>query len=344
MKIVVLAGGTSTERAVSIVSGTGICTALRQKNHEAILVDVFGGVEEVDWSNPFPTEYDVEAAASYMRSFDDKIEEIQKERRGFFGPNVIELCQQADIVFLGLHGANGEDGKLQATFDLMGIKYTGTGHLGSAMAMDKGITKQMFLMNGIPTPLGITMHKSRQFRAMEDLPMSFPVVVKTCCGGSSVGVYVVNDQKEYEDALDAAYSYEDEVVIEEYIKGREFSVAVVDGKAYPVIEIAPLEGFYDYKNKYQPGSTIETCPADISPELTERMQRYAEKGAKALCLEGYSRLDFLMKDNGEMFCLEANTLPGMTPTSLIPQEAQAMGIDYPTLCEELINVSLKKYQ
>lgn len=344
MKIVVLAGGTSTERAVSIVSGTGICTALRQKNHEAILVDVFGGVEEVDWSNPFPTEYDVEAAASYMRSFDEKIEEIQKERRGFFGPNVIELCQQADIVFLGLHGANGEDGKLQATFDLMGIKYTGTGHLGSAMAMDKGITKQMFLMNGIPTPLGITMHKSRQFRAMEDLPMSFPVVVKTCCGGSSVGVYVVNDQKEYEDALDAAYSYEDEVVIEEYIKGREFSVAVVDGKAYPVIEIAPLEGFYDYKNKYQPGSTIETCPADISPELTERMQRYAEKGAKALCLEGYSRLDFLMKDNGEMFCLEANTLPGMTPTSLIPQEAQAMGIDYPTLCEELINVSLKKYQ
>lgn len=344
MKIVVLAGGTSTEREVSIVSGTGICTALRQKNHEAILVDVFGGVEEVDWSNPFPTEYDVEAAASYMKSFNDKIEEMQKERRGFFGPNVIELCQEADIVFLGLHGANGEDGKLQATFDLMGIKYTGAGHLGSAMAMDKGITKQIFLMNGIPTPLGITMHKSRQMRAMEELPMTFPVVVKTCCGGSSVGVYVVNNQKEYEEALDAAYSYEDEVVIEEYIKGREFSVAVVDGKAYPVIEIAPLEGFYDYKNKYEPGSTIETCPAEISPELTERMQRYAEKGAKALCLEGYSRLDFLMKDNGEMFCLEANTLPGMTPTSLIPQEAQVLGIDYPSLCEELINVSLKKYK
>ena len=344
MKIVVLAGGTSTERAVSIVSGTGICTALRQKNHEAILVDVFGGVEEVDWSNPFPAEYDVEAAASYMKSFDEKIEEMQKERRGFFGPNVIELCQQADIVFLGLHGANGEDGKLQAAFDLMGIKYTGTGHLGSAMAMDKGITKQMFLMNGIPTPLGITMHKSRQLRTVEELPMSFPVVVKTCCGGSSVGVYVVNNQKEYEEALDAAYSYEDEVVIEEYIKGREFSVAVVDGKAYPIIEIAPLEGFYDYKNKYQPGSTIETCPAEISPELTAKMQRYAEKGAKALCLEGYSRLDFLMKDNGEMFCLEANTLPGMTPTSLIPQEAQVLGIDYPSLCEELINVSLKKYK
>lgn len=344
MKIVVLAGGTSTERDVSIVTGTGICNALRTKGHEAILVDVFCGVEQVDWENPFPSEYDVEAAAAYIKSFNEKIEELKASRRSFLGANVMELCQAADIVFLGLHGSNGEDGRLQAAFDLMGIKYTGTGYLSSALAMDKGITKQLFLMNGIPTPLGITMQKSRQIRNIAELPMMLPVVVKTCCGGSSIGVYVVNNQKEYEEALDAAFSYENEVVIEEYIKGREFSVAVVDGKAYPVIEIAPLEGFYDYKNKYQAGSTIETCPADLSPELTEKMQRYAEKGAKALCLESYSRLDFLMKDNGEMFCLEANTLPGMTPTSLIPQEAQVLGMDYPTLCEELINVSMKKYQ
>ena len=151
-------------------------------------------------------------------------------------------------------------------------------------------------------------------------------------------------QKEYEQALKDAYSYEDEVVIEEYIKGREFSVAVVDGKAYPVIEIAPIQGFYDYKNKYQAGSTIETCPAELSPELTEKMQHYAEAGAKALFMEGYCRLDFMMKENGDMYCLEANTLPGMTPTSLIPQEARVLGIDYPTLCEKLIEVSLRKYQ
>ena len=173
--------------------------------------------------------------------------------------------------------------------------------------------------------------------------MEFPVVVKTCCGGSSVGVYIVNDQAEYEQALKDAYSYENEVVIEEYIKGREFSVAVVDGKAYPIIEIAPLQGFYNYKNKYQAGSTIETCPAEISPELTEKMQHYAEAGAKALFMEGYCRLDFMMKENGDMYCLEANTLPGMTPTSLIPQEAKVLGIDYPTLCEKLIEVSMKKY-
>lgn len=343
MKIVVLAGGTSTERDISIVSGTGICGALRQKGHQAILVDIFCGVEEVDWENPFPQEYDVEAACEYMKSFNDSIGELKKTRRSFFGSNILKLCEMADIVFLGLHGANGEDGKVQAAFDLMGIKYTGTGYLSSAMAMDKGITKQLFLMNHVPTPHGFAMEKKHMVKDIKELDMEFPVVVKTCCGGSSVGVYIANDQAEYEKALEDAYSYEDEVVVEEYIKGREFSVAVVDGKAYPVIEIAPLQGFYDYKNKYQAGSTIETCPADISPELTAKMQHYAEEGAKALSLEAYCRLDFMMRENGEMFCLEANTLPGMTPTSLIPQEAQVLGIDYPTLCEELIRVSLKKY-
>ena len=344
MKIVVLAGGTSTERAISIVSGTGVCGALRQKGHQAILVDIFCGVENVDWENAFPEEYDVEAASEYMKSFDDKIEEMKKQRRSFWGPNVLKLCEMADVVFLGLHGANGEDGKVQATFDLMGIKYTGTGYLSSAMAMDKGITKQMFVMNNVPTPKGVSMQKSRMTKNIKELDMDFPVVVKTCCGGSSVGVYIANDQTEYEKALEDAYSYENEVVVEEYIKGREFSVAVVDGKAYPIIEIAPLQGFYDYKNKYQAGSTVETCPAEISPELTEKMQHYAEQGAKALFMEAYCRLDFMMKENGDMYCLEANTLPGMTPTSLIPQEAKVLGMDYPTLCEKLIDISLKKYE
>lgn len=343
MNIVVLAGGTSTEREISISTGNGVCRALRQRGHKAVLVDIFCGVEGVDWEDPFPKEYDVDAAVAYMKGFDEKIKDMEKTRRNFFGPNVIALCEKADIVFLGLHGANGEDGKVQAAFDLMGIKYTGTGYLSSALAMDKGITKQMFLMNHVPTPKGTTMEKKSYTTDLYELGMEFPVVVKTCCGGSSVGVYMVNDQAEYEKALQEAFSYEDEVVVEEYIKGREFSVAVVDGKAYPIIEIAPLEGFYDYKNKYQAGSTIETCPADLSPELTEIMQKYAELGAKALSLEAYCRLDFMMKENGEMYCLEANTLPGMTPTSLIPQEAQVLGMDYPQLCEELIRVSLKKY-
>ncbi len=343
MKIVVLAGGTSTERAISIVSGTGICGALRQKGHQAILLDIFCGDEAADLANPFPEEYDIEKAAEYMKSFNEKIEEMKKTRRSFFGPNVLTLCEMADIVFLGLHGANGEDGKVQAAFDLLGIKYTGTGYLSSAIAMDKGITKKLFLANQVPTPQGITMVKGKCEKDLQKLGMEFPVVVKTCCGGSSVGVYIVQNQEEYEEALQNAYSYEDEVVVEEYIKGREFSVAVVDGKAFPVIEIQPQDGFYDYKNKYS-GTTVEICPAPISQELTEKMQKYAEEGAKALYLEGYCRLDFLMKENGDMYCLEANTLPGMTPTSLIPQEAAVLGIDYPTLCEKLIEVSMKKYE
>ena len=343
MKIVVLAGGTSTERDVSIVSGTGICNGLRAKGHRAVLVDVFCGAENVDWEEPFPAEYDVEAAADYMKSFNPEIEKMKKERKEFFGPNVMELCRQADIVFLGLHGANGEDGRVQAVFDLFGIRYTGTDCLSSAMAMDKGITKRLFETGGVPTPRGFELKRGED----PDLAargMELPVVVKTCCGGSSVGVYIVRTPEEYREALEGAFSYEEQAVVEEYVDGREFSVGVVDQKAYPVIEIAPVEGFYDYKNKYSAGAAVETCPALISGEQTRRMQEYACRGCEILGIRGYARLDFMMNGDGKIYCLEANTLPGMTPTSLLPQEAAVLGMSFADLCEELIRISLKKYQ
>ena len=344
MKIVVLAGGTSTERDVSLVSGTGICNGLRAKGHQAILVDVFCGAETVDWADPFPREYDVEAASAYIKSFNPHIEQLKKMRKDFFGPNVLELCKKADFVFLGLHGANGEDGRIQAAFDLMGIKYTGTGYLSSAMAMDKGVTKWMFQMKGVPVPGGVTMKRHTRKEDLAELGLAFPVVVKTCCGGSSIGVYIVKDQEEYMKALDAAFVYEEEVVVEEFIQGTEYTVAVVDGKAYPVVQIVPCQGFYDYENKYKPGAVKENCPAPISSELTRRLQDYAVQGYRALGLESYARLDFIVTDDEKIYCLEANTLPGMTPTSLIPQEAAVLGMDYPTLCEELIRVSEKKYK
>ena len=344
MKIVVLAGGTSTERDVSIVSGTGICNGLRAKGHQAILVDVFCGAETVDWADPFPREYDVEAASAYIKSFNPHIEQLKKMRKDFFGPNVLELCKKADFVFLGLHGANGEDGRIQAAFDLMGIKYTGTGYLSGAMAMDKGVTKWMFQMKGVPVPGGVTMKRHTRKEDLAELGLAFPVVVKTCCGGSSIGVYIVKDQEEYMKALDAAFVYEEEVVVEEFIQGTEYTVAVVNGKAYPVVQIVPCQGFYDYENKYKPGAVKENCPAPISSELTRRLQDYAVQGYRALGLESYARLDFIVTDDEKIYCLEANTLPGMTPTSLIPQEAAVLGMDYPTLCEELIRVSEKKYK
>lgn len=343
MNIIVLAGGNSTEREVSIASGQGVCKALRERNHKAVLLDPYFGASQKE-ENLFPTEYDVDKAADAMREMSSKLEETMKTRKGFFGPNVLEICKEADIVFLALHGANGEDGKVQSVLDLMGIKYTGSGPLSSGMAMDKGITKMVFESKGVPTPKGITLEKGKCSSQLADYGMGFPVIVKPCCGGSSVGVCIANNQTEYQAALLEAFSYENEVVVEQFITGREFSVAVVDGKAYPVIEIAPLQGFYDYKNKYQAGSCVETCPADLSSALTKEMQKYAEMGYKALNLQAYARLDFLMDDEGNMYCLEANTLPGMTPTSLIPQEAKAIGMDYPQLCEKLIEVSLKKYQ
>ena len=344
MKIVVLAGGTSTEREVSIVSGTEICRALRSRGHQAILVDVFFGRDGIVPTTAFDGEYDVDREAEYIKECSEQVPARLAEGKDFFGPGVLELCKAADVVFMALHGANGEDGKVQAVFDLFHIRYTGTDYLSSAMAMDKGITKKLFAANQVPTPAGVEIHRESSSRELKDYGMEFPVVVKTCCGGSSVGVYIVHDQKEYEEALQGAFSYEEQVVVEEYIQGREFSVGVVDGKAYPVIEIAPVEGFYDYKNKYSAGSAVETCPAELTKEQTERMQKYAEMGCKVLGIKGYARLDFMMKENGDMYCLEANTLPGMTPTSLLPQEAAVLGMDYPSLCEELIRISLKKYE
>ena len=298
MKIVVLAAGTSTEREVSIVSGTNVCKALRSKGHQAILVDVFFGKEGADSATAFDGDYDVDAEAAYISSFNDQVKDAVASGREFFGPGVIELCKAADVVFMALHGANGEDGRVQAYFDLCGIPYTGTGYLSSAMAMDKGITKKIFLTSGVPTPRGVELKKGKDSTNLADHNMELPVVVKTCCGGSSVGVYITKTPEEYEEALQGAFSYEDEVVVEEYIEG------------YPIIEITPVEGFYDYKNKYSAGATIDTCPAVLTEGQTRQMQAYAEAGCKALAVEGYARLDFLMKEDGSMYCLEANTLPG----------------------------------
>lgn len=344
MNIVVLAGGTSTERKVSIVSGTNVCKALREKGHRAVLVDVFCGVENADAARFFPSDYDVEKASAYMSGFDDQIESMVASRRAFFGPNVIAMCQAADVAFLALHGANGEDGRIQAAFDLLGIPYTGTGYLSSAIAMDKTITKYIFQAKGVPTAKGYEISRLRTLITPEEKGLKYPVIVKPACGGSSVGCTIAENAEQFKASVATAFALEEKAVVEEFFKGREFSVGVVEGKALPVIEIAPKEGWYDYKNKYVPGATIETCPAQISEEQTLRMQHHAEEAMKALGITSYGRVDFLMNEQGEMIVLEANTLPGMTATSLLPQEAAEVGIPYAELCEKLIEVSLKNFK
>lgn len=345
MKIVVLAGGTSTERDVSLVSGTGVYKALKKKGHQVVLLDVYLGIDLTDAEKEdiFSDPRDFSEGIKPVSVINPDVSEIISQRKdpevGFFGPNVLDICRMADIVFLALHGMNGEDGRIQAAFDLLNIKYTGTDYVSSTLAMDKALTKDIFVQAKVPTPFGFGIKKG------ETIPdVSFPCVVKTSHGGSSVGVYLTNNKEELDAAVKEAYTFENEIVIEQFIKGREFTDVVIDGKAYPIVQIAPKEGFYDYKNKYQAGSTEEICPAPISEELTKRIQKIAEDAYKALRLKVYARMDFMVDENDQIYCLEANTLPGMTPTSLIPQEAAAVGICYEDLCQMLIELSLAKYE
>ena len=347
MNIVVLAGGLSSERDVSFKSGTMVAKALRNRGHKALVLDVFMGYSD--------KECDITDIFENSEANSVKIEEIPTEAPdikaikasrpdksdSFFGPNVIKICQKADIVFMALHGGEGESGKVQAAFDLFGIKYTGNDYLSSAIAMDKAMTKAVIERAGVPVPAGTTLKKANRKGFKFD---KYPCIVKPNCGGSSIGVTIVNSPEELEEALNAAFKWEDEVVIEQFIKGREFSDGVIEGKSLPIIEIAPKQGFYDYKNKYAAGSAVETCPAEISAKATSKMRKYAEMAFKALGLTTYARIDFMMDEKENIYCLEANTLPGMTPTSLLPQEAAVVGMDFEDLCEHLIVVSLRKYK
>lgn len=351
MRIIVLAGGLSVERDVSLSSSAGICKTLLEKGHDAFLLDVFLGFpydkNRLDEVFTLPG-HGLEIAGNISTTEPD-IEAIMSSRPDssecFFGPNVIELCRMSDITFLGLHGGEGENGKLQAAFDLLGIKYTGPDSLGCAVAMDKGFTKQVFLQTGIDTPLGVCLHKNDTETSLEALGLSLPVVVKPCSGGSSIGVYIVHSTDDYEAALKNSFKYEDEVVIEAYIKGREFSCGIVGSEVLPPIEIIPKSGFFDYANKYQDGVTDEVCPANISEEISKRMQELTAKAYRALKLNVYSRADFILDAGGNLYCLEMNTLPGMTTASLLPKEANAVGIEYGDLCELIIRESLKaRYQ
>lgn len=344
MDIVILAGGISTERDVSLVTGGMIYKALQNKGHRLVLLDVYMGYEG-ETKNIFAQERDWSENFGTITEMNPDISAVKAMRKGnpecAVGPNVITICEQSDIVFLALHGQNGEDGKIQAMFDLLDIKYTGTDYLSSAIAMDKAISKEIFGQFKIPTPKGIVVSKVE--RHMADVWNIYPCIVKVNCGGSSVGVYIAHDNKELNEALDKAFALENTVIIEQYIDGREFSVGVMDGKALPIIEIAPKVGFYDYKNKYQAGSTVETCPAKLDANVARAMQACAETVFRALRLKTYARMDFRMDKNFNFYCLEANTLPGMTPTSLLPQEAAAVGMDFPALCQRIIDISIRKY-
>lgn len=344
MNIIVLCGGLSKERDVSITSGTQVAAALRERGHKAVLVDLFFGYTgEYD----DPREIFEKASPALQFGIGEQEPDLDAVRASrcqdndsLIGDNVLEVCRAADFTFLALHGAEGENGKLQALLDIAGIRYTGSGYLGSAVAMNKTLSKTVFAANGIGTPPGITVDKND--KCFGDV--GFPCVVKPASGGSSVGTSIVQNEEEYAGALQAAFACEDKVLVERFVKGREFTVGVLAGKAMPVVEIIPKSGFYDYKNKYQAGLTVELCPAPIPEADTQKLQTLAVRVSDALMVDAYCRVDFLMEEDGSVYCLEANTLPGMTPTSLIPQMAAEMGMSFGELCEKIIEVSMEKYQ
>ena len=340
MKIVVLAGGLSPERNVSLSSGSKVCQTLRDRGHEAAFVDMYLGTDaapESLFDAPLPADL-----TKVAREAPD-LEEIKAQRGGesLFGPGVLELCQMADVVFLALHGACGEDGRVQAALALLGIPFTGSGYLGSALAMDKDLTKRMVAPAGVVTPKWETVTYGA-----EDIPaltarLELPCVVKPVDSGSSIGVAIAYSRQELGDALRAGLALGGHCVIEQYISGREIQVGILEDKALPSIEIIPKVGFYDYENKYQPGAAEEICPAEISPEWEERLAQAALTVFRTLGLSVYSRADFIVTEDGTPWFLEINTLPGMTPTSLLPQEAAAVGIEYGELCERIIHASLE---
>ena len=347
MKIVVLGGGISTERSVSLVTATSVCRALRDAGHKAIFVDMFLGLE--NYTGRLEDAFDAPdgfcGSVSISETAPD-LEAVRAQRKlqspSLFGEHVLEVCAMADIVFLALHGRTGEDGRVQATLDLLGIPYTGSGYLGSAIAMDKDLTKRVVAPLGVKTPAWMLVESDGMDIDAVCAQAKLPCVVKPDDSVSSIGVSIANDEAELRAALKAAANEGSRILIEQYIRGREVQIGILGDKALPSIEIIPAEGFYDYRNKYQPGAAREITPAEIPAETEQRLADAALTVFHALNLSAYSRADFILDVESEPATTEINTLPGMTPTSLVPQEAAAVGISYSELCEQIIAAALHK--
>lgn len=346
MKIVVLAGGLSTERQVALTSGTGVCRALRERGHQAILVDMFLGLES--YEGRLEDIFDApDGLCGDNRVTEEApdLEAVCRSRKdqgpSLLGKDVLAVCAMADIVFLALHGSCGEDGRIQATLDLLGVPYTGSGYLGSGMAMDKSVTKRFLESEGIRTAPWRDVHYTASDipRLVEELEV--PCAVKIVNGGSSIGVELPDTKEQLREALAKLLTYGDHVVVEKKIKGREIQIAVLGDTYLPAVEIIPRGEYFDYVSKYQKGGAQEICPAPITEEEWHQIGEMALKLHRGLGLSVYSRSDFLLDEEGKAWCLEINTLPGMTPTSLVPQEAAQVGLSYADLCERIVEESLK---
>ncbi len=327
MRVAVFLGGDSAERDVSLASGREVVEALRERGHDVVAVDPARGVLGAEEETALRADVgrlppDVDGAGA--------------------GPGLCEVLRApevrtADVAFVALHGGAGEDGRLQAAFELAGLRYTGSGPLGCALAMDKDIAKVLMRAAGVPTADWLMAPVDEAVIADA---LGYPVIVKASKQGSTVGLSLVREPAALADAVALGFRHDDEVMIERFVPGRELTVAVVGGEAFPTGEIISRHEIFDYECKYQPGMAEEVFPADLSPAISAEAERLALATHRALKLGGYSRVDFRLDEAGGLWCLEANTAPGLTAASLLPKAGRAAGLSFPELCERICLLAL----
>jgi D-alanine-D-alanine ligase len=339
MKIVVLLGGNTSEREVSLRTGAGVARALETLGHEVALLDTGTGrfLKDADHAMKLGT-----GGPAPLHSGQALATTTSGEGLDVY---VRSIPSAADLVFIALHGGAGENGTLQALLDLAGIPYTGSGVLSSALAMDKVMSKRIFKVEGIPTPEWVerwapeepTAPWNPELTAAElDSLGGYPVIVKPNEEGSSVGITMARNAAELRAGLEEARRYGRCVLVERFVEGRELTVGVIDQRALPVVEITPHEGWYDYEHKYTSGASVYEVPAKLPPEMSERLFALSLRACRALRTKGVARVDFRLGADGVPQCLEVNTVPGLTELSLVPKAAGAAGMTYPDLIRAIV--------
>lgn len=304
-RIGVLMGGPSSEREISLKSGKAVYESLAQSGLDVAAVDI-------------------------------KTDAIQENK------NLIK-SQNINCVFIALHGQFGEDGQIQRVLDTLKIPYTGSGAMSSKLAIDKIASREIFKLNGLHTPEYIALNKGYYTKSPKNYErLTFPLVVKPATHGSSIGLSIVDKQEDIDKAIGVAFSFDENILIEQYIKGREMTVAIFDEKALPVIEIVPKKRFFDYEAKYEPGKAEYRVPAQLEPGIARQIQEAALSAHRLLDCFGFSRVDLILDENNTPFILEINTIPGLTQTSLLPKAAKLAGIEFNQLCIRLIQLAYEK--
>jgi D-alanine-D-alanine ligase len=333
-RIAVLLGGTSAERDVSLVTGVEIARALARRGHVVQAIDCAYGDKQVDFSKP-----------GSGNAIHVEPSEIEKQQRTL-NRNILKTIQylldeKFDLAFLALHGGYGENGQLQALLELAEIPYTGSRSLASSIGMDKHISKMLFEKNGVTTAEWIKIDSMDAFDSSNIEEMDYPVVVKPNNQGSTVGLTVVTKPGDAKAAVQKAFSYSHSVLVEKFIPGREITAPILGKDCMALIEVIPEHGIYDYECKYQSGKSQYVVPAPLPEEITAKIKQQAGAAYRAIGCRHYARADFRLSEKGTAYCLEVNTLPGMTPTSLVPKSAGAIGITFDDLVEKIAGMALK---